>query len=249
VVAILGPILSAAASSGTAFALSRLFGGDTRQAPAPVRVPTLGEVLDLGRRDSLSEGISRAFGEQAGLIGDLRQQVRPGFGRLTETRLRGVRDAGRRTIGDLRENLARRRVLGSSFAGDAIARQELAIADQADAIRADAFLKELQLSNDLIDSEFGLRRGELETLLNEQTFRDKISVQLARASVNTQTAAMRQQALLASQRGSRNPFLNSLGSSAGTAIGRGLGSAVGNLSSNLASGGLLSPTVSATPIS
>ena len=114
-------------------------------------------------------------------------------------------------------------MLGSSFAGDALARQELAFANQEDAIRADAFLQELTLSNNLINSEFGLRRGEFETLLNEQNFRGKVAGDLASASVSAQAANQRAQARAASQPTPVGSFLSSFGSSAGKAAGEGFG--------------------------
>jgi len=68
------------------------------------------------------------IGQQSALagqeIGELKSLVAPGFGRLTESGVQAIQDQRRQAVSNLRENLGRRRVLGSSFGADALARTE-----------------------------------------------------------------------------------------------------------------------------
>lgn len=130
------------------------------------------------RRD-LVGGLAATFPELAGQIGRLRGQVTPGIGALTTARLGQLDDIRRRTVGDVRENLQRRRVLGSSFAQDAIARTESEFARQADTIRAESFLQELDLTNQFIQAEFEARRGEFQTQLDELNLQADIASRLS----------------------------------------------------------------------
>ena len=74
---------------------------------------------------SRSPEMQGLLSQQTGIfntIGDLRSQVTPGFGRLTEALVKGIRNAATESIGNLREQFAKRRVQGASFAEDAIGR-------------------------------------------------------------------------------------------------------------------------------
>lgn len=115
-----------------------------------------------------------------GQIGDLLPLVAPGFGKLTQSRVQAVRDAASRSIGDLRENLSRRRVLGSSFAQDTLARAGNEFGKTEADVRAQSFLEELDLTNKLIQqrgavlssaaekqlSQLNLEFGEASNLIN-----------------------------------------------------------------------------------
>ena len=81
----------------------------------------------------------------AGEIRGLRGDVKPGFGRLTRSRVEAIRAAGSRTVGNLREELGKRRVLGSTFASREIASTEAEFGRLEEGARAEAFLQELVL--------------------------------------------------------------------------------------------------------
>jgi hypothetical protein len=130
-----------------------------------------------GDRQALVGGIASTFPEQAGLIRGLRGSVAPGFSALREARLGSLDSARRRTIGNLRDNLQRRRIGGSSFAGDAIARAEREFA--GDEVEAITFLQELELTNNLINQEFEVARGEFEAQLGELNLQAEIATKIA----------------------------------------------------------------------
>ena len=118
-------------------------------------------------RRGLVESIAETFPEQAQILQGLREMVAPGVSALRETRLRSSEDSRRRAIGNLRENLQRRKVLGSSFAQDALTRGEIEFAQERDRIEAESTLLELDLTQQLAAKEFEAKRSEFNTFLNE----------------------------------------------------------------------------------
>jgi len=138
--------------------------------------------LDLQRSqgtESLLGGIAGAYRNQASELGDLQPLVEPGFGRLTEAGIRAVRDARRSSIGDLKQNLARRRVAGSSFAGDDIARTNAEFAKKENEFASQAFTQELALSNELINQKAIASANEFLTGLKQANIESNMATQLA----------------------------------------------------------------------
>jgi len=129
--------------------------------------------------ESMLSGISSAFTDQANQIGGLRPLVEPGFGRLTESGIRAVRDARRATMGDLRQNLARRRVLGSSFGADDLARTGAEFAKAEDKVTSEAFIKELAMSNELINQQAQAKANSFLQSLNQTNIESQLAAQMA----------------------------------------------------------------------
>jgi len=140
------------------------------------------EQLELERSqettDALS-GISGAFKTQAGELGALKPLVEPGFGRLTESGIRAIRDARRSSIGDLKQNLARRRVSGSSFAGDDISRTNAEFAKKENEFASEAFIKELALSTQLINSQAQAEAQSFATFVDQSNLETGFATTLA----------------------------------------------------------------------
>ncbi len=181
-------------SAGASFGLSKLFGGGKKEKSAVQQFKPPGinagglrsrfargsvNVTSSQERQNFVGGLASTFPEQAGQIGDLRSQVTPGFGRLTQARLGQVERGRTKAIGNLRENLQRRRVLGSSFAGDALSRAEAGFAEQAEQVAAESFLQELDLNQQLLQQEFTARRGEFQTQLDELNLQVDVATRLA----------------------------------------------------------------------
>lgn len=112
-----------------------------------------------GETGALRPGLESLRGDIRSLRGDLR----PGFGRLTRSRIEGLRGLRDRTVGNLREELAKRRVAGSSFAAREIGAQEAEFAKMEDEVRAESFLQEMGATNELIMQELGIfgKEGDL----------------------------------------------------------------------------------------
>lgn len=237
----LGTIAAAVApsliSAGASFGLSKLFGGDedASSSLSNFQVPGIDagglkaipgpggvQVTSSGERQGLVGSLSRTFPEQAKLLSELRGQVTPGFGRLTTSRLAEIESARARSVGNLRENLQRRRVLGSSFASDALARTEAEFAQQAERVQAESFLQELELSTNLIAQEFTVARGEFTTQLDELNLQADLASQLASGATATLAANARLSAELDARASAGagqffgqtfQPIIDSLGSS------------------------------------
>ncbi len=191
----LAPIAGAALSTGVQFGLSELFGGKKGKAqeglstfqPTGINAGGLTSgmsggnitITPSGERLGLVGNIASRFGEQAGLLSRLRESVAPGISALRTSRLQEIDNARNSAISNLRDNMARRRVLGSSFGNDTIARAELEFGKERERVAAESFLQELELSNNLINQEFEAGRAQFQTGLDELNLQADIGTKLA----------------------------------------------------------------------
>lgn len=180
-----------------------------------------------GARENLVNRTSKMFGLETAELAKLRASVAPGMSDLRKSRLGEIDNARTAAIGNLRDNLARRRVLGSSFGQDAITRAESEFAGQRDKVAAESFLQELELTNRLIDQEFDTRRQVFSTKLNELNLQADLAAKLSGAATETLGANARMQAQLdakaAEGAGSffgtvTRPAFNSIGTSVGSTL-------------------------------
>lgn len=142
----------------------------------------IGKQWNLTRSPELQNTINslgNTFGQQAMDYAALRPLVEPGFGRLTEEGVRAIRDARRSTLGDLRQNLAKRRVLGSSFAQDDINRTTAEFQKREDQFRAQTFLQEIAAMSDLIGKQYASQAQQFLTNLNQYNLESGMATQMA----------------------------------------------------------------------
>lgn len=189
---LIAPAIGAAVNIGA----SKLLGGENGEAQAPLTnfQPTginaggLATSIDgngnitvapTAERMGLVKNVASQFGDQANQIRILRDSVAPGYSALRASRLGEIESARQNAIGNLQENLARRRVLGSSFGQDAITRAESEFAGQRDRVAAESFLAELEATNQLINQEFATRRSEFQTLLDELNLEADLATKLS----------------------------------------------------------------------
>lgn len=114
--------------------------------------------------------------------GRLSTATRDVFGRARE-RLAGQR---RKAIGDVRQNLNRRRLLGSSFADDAINRKirvfedaEVDLSTQENQALASNFLQELDLKTQAINQKLNIRLQSISVGLGQLNFESALAAQIA----------------------------------------------------------------------
>lgn len=152
-----------------------------------------GNVNVAGNADrwNLVGNISKTFPKQAAEVARLRGLVAPGVSALRQSRLGEVEDSRSRAIGNLRENLQRRRVLGSSFGQDTISRAEAEFARERERVAAESSLQELELTHAFIAEEFNLRRGEFQTSLDELNLQADLAAKLS-GQATAQLGAMAQ---------------------------------------------------------
>jgi hypothetical protein len=134
------------------------------------------------------------FPQQAGEIEALRAKVAPGMSELRSSRLAELESSRSRAIGNLRDNLQRRRVLGSSFAADTLANTEAEFAQQKDKVTAESFMTELEMTNQLLGQEFDLRRGEFQAALDAMNMEADLAAQLSSQVTDIMAASARYKA-------------------------------------------------------
>lgn len=118
--------------------------------------------------------LSGAFGTAIDATKGFAERVAPGVSDLRESRLSAIENARLKSMSSLTENLARRRIGGSSFGANQAAQRELAFAEEAERVEAESFLQELDLSNQFLEQRLHLEVGqidaELQNFLSAQGF-------------------------------------------------------------------------------
>lgn len=196
--------------------------------------------------------ISAGFGQLANELGGLRSRVQPGVGELSRARLaevdaasaarlRELQNSRTAAIGNLSENLARRRVLGSSFGQDALSRAESEFAQQRERVQAEAgaqrdriaaesFLQEFELTNNLINQQYEASRRQFQTQLDELNLQADVASKLsATASKSMADNAQFLAALNARQATAAGQFFGQQVQPIAQGIGRAGGSAINYL--------------------
>lgn len=140
----------------------------------PARLNAINSLKSLntqqaGQIRSSIPGVQSAYEAGIGGVNNALTQVSPGFGALTKARIDAIQNAGRARGSDLRASLARRRVLGSSFADDAMSRQSTEVAQQEADARAQSFLEELDMTTKLIDTRLNYHLGQIQDVNNLAT--------------------------------------------------------------------------------
>jgi hypothetical protein len=230
------PLASAAVSWGA----SKLFGGgdDKKASPTQQFKPTginagglsssvSGDNLSItpsAERLGLVRNLAGGFAGEADALSALRGRITPGFSDLRASRLKEIDDARTAAIGNLRENMARRRVQGSSFGQDALARAELEFGQAKEKTAAESLLQELEASNQLIQQEFAARRGQFETGLNDLNLQADVATKLASSATSQLGANARLEAELnAKEQAGKGKFFGDLVKPVADAAGKGFG--------------------------
>jgi len=137
-------------------------------------------------QQGLFDQLQSRLGDTTSALRSLREQVAPGFGDLTRARVKAIRDAGSRTVGNLREELGKRRVAGSSFAEREIASTEALFAQEEERARAEAKVQEIALTDQLIGHEFNAAFSVLTTLISQGNFEASLAAGFETAMLQLQ---------------------------------------------------------------
>lgn len=170
-----------------------------------------------GDRANILKGIEDLSNTAGNTYGDLYNTVKPGFNDLLTARLAQINDAARSAVGNLRENLSSRRVLGSSFGQDTISRANAEFSRQRDNAIADNFLKSLEAQRQLTADQFNARIKAFQPKLDELNLEAGLASSLAMAG----SKAMADAALFnaKNQNAASEAGTTSLGSILGTGFG------------------------------
>jgi hypothetical protein len=106
----------------------------------------------FGRGEALRSNIAGLDTTLAGLQG----QVAPGFGRFTESAVQTIRNRASASAGNLRQSLAKRNVLGSSFANAQQATIERDFAELEEQTKAQAIVQEIDATRQIVKDRSGL---------------------------------------------------------------------------------------------
>lgn len=226
-------VLPAVASSAANFGLSKLAGGGevSGQLFTPAPLPSInaggfrgtgGNIRITPERLALTEGIGEQFLSEADAIRTLGGE---GVEGLRALRLKEAEDARIRAIGNLKENLSKRRVLGSSFAQDAVSRAEIEAGRERERIQAQSALASLELK----ERERGRRRQAIQVQLEDLNLAAEVGLALSgRASSQLSDNARLIAELNAKGEAGRGQFLGELIAP----VSRSIGGAFGDASSN-----------------
>lgn len=143
--------------------------------------------------------VASTFGQAAGAFGALGQTVKPGFSLFRQAGLSDLQTQQQAAQSNLSENMAQRRVLGSSFASDAASRQDAEFAKQRDDFIAQSYLQELQASNQLTQEQFQASVQQFQTGLTEMNFEAGIAADLTGRASSAMAGIAQAQAQLDAQ--------------------------------------------------
>jgi hypothetical protein len=118
-------------------------------------------------RTGTVNSIADTYAKLGSETGDLRSTVAPGFNDMLKARLTDLDNQGTAAIGNLKQNLQSRRILGSSFGEDTISRANNTIQQQRDAVIADNFQKSLEANNQLLTQQYAAYAKQFQTGLDE----------------------------------------------------------------------------------
>lgn len=144
-------------------------------------------------RKALIDSITDIQNKGAAELTGVRDQVRPGFSEFRRAGLEEIGTRARQSIGNLRDNLARRRVLGSSFAGDAIQRAEREFAQEESEFAAATTLQELDVFTQLTQQITNTQVAAVERQVTELNLQLDVGLALAGRAAQSITAASIQQ--------------------------------------------------------
>lgn len=138
--------------------------------------------------------LASTFGQQAGALGQLRQSVAPGFSQFRQAGLRDLSNQQRATTSNLRDNLAQRRILGSSFAQDSLGRTNAEFEKQRTDFIAQSYLQEVATSQQLIQQQYQAAAQQYTVGINQMNFETGIAAHLTSQATSASAAVAEAQA-------------------------------------------------------
>jgi hypothetical protein len=166
--------------------------------------------------------LQSTFANQASDLAALRGTVAPGYSTFRQAGLSDINTQGQQNVSNLRDQLAQRRVLGSSFANAQLSQQQADIEKQRTDFIAQSYLQELSASNQLIQEQYTAATNGFKVGIDQMNFEAGIAAQLTQSANQTMAQVATAQAKLDQQ----NAQANAEG--IGKAIGFGVGMFTGS---------------------
>lgn len=183
-----------------------------------------GGAYNLAPTSALSSTVGNlqsTFGQAAGAFGNLAQTVQPGFSQFRQAGLGQLATTQAANISNLSQNLAQRRVLGSSFGNASISQANADYAQNQANFVAQSYLQELSASQQLIQQQFAAQAQQFSTGLNQMNLEASLAAQLSTSASNSMNQVATAQAQLDEQNAQANA--SGLGKLLGTFLGLGTG--------------------------
>lgn len=140
-----------------------------------------GGKYNLTQSPALTQQIGQlqsTFGKAAGAFGALGAQVQPGFSQFRQAGLADLSNQQSANLSNLRDSLAQRRILGSSFANASISQANADYdKNRADFI-AQSYLQELQASNTFTQEQYQAATQQFATGINQMNFESTMAANL-----------------------------------------------------------------------
>jgi hypothetical protein len=163
--------------------------------------------------------LQRTFGQAFGALG---QTVQPGFSLFRQAGLADLTTQQQASRSNLQDNLAQRRIMGSSFANAQQTQQDAEFAAKRDDFIAQSYLQELQASNQLIQEQFQAKVQQFTVGINEMNLEAGIAADLTGKVTSSMAQIAQAQAELDAK------AAQGVGSFVGTLAAAGIGAA-GNI--------------------
>jgi hypothetical protein len=140
--------------------------------------------------------LQRTFGQEASAFGALGQTVAPGFSDFRRAGLADLTTQQQASRSNLQDNLAQRRIMGSSFANAQQTQQDAEFAQARDKFIAQSYLQELDASNKIIQERFQAATQQFSVGINEMNFEAGIAADLTGKITGTMSQIAQMQAEL-----------------------------------------------------
>lgn len=150
-------------------------------------------------RQALINQLYGGYNDAATAFGNLRSQWTPGESALRAAQLASLESSRQQTVGDLRQNLAKRGVLGSSFASDAEARANAENEQQKQNVISQTYLQELDAQHQLISDQYTAATNAVSSKINELNLQGNLGLELTSKAQDFMKQAAQLQAELATQ--------------------------------------------------
>lgn len=168
--------------------------------PTGFSVSPGGAVSDSSALSSNIGSLQSTFGAQAGALGGLAATVGPGFSQGRQAGLADIANTFMAQRSNLKDSLAQRRILGSSFANSQFSQLAATQAQTQADFEAKSYLDELQAQYQLIQAQYTAQTNQYSTAINQSNIESQtaasltasnnnIAAQIATANANLQAQA------------------------------------------------------------
>lgn len=137
-----------------------------------------------GEAQGIMDRLLNGMDTDEGAFSSLLSQIAPGFGRFSRATSERFDQDRDRAVGNLREQLARRRVLGASFANDQIGSLERQYLMDKEEAMSKALLQELEMTNQVIQARTDARVKSVQTGFNQIQFETGVGAELQKAAMS-----------------------------------------------------------------